>query len=200
MYKVIKRFLDFILSVICLPFIIIAIIIFGVLIKIEDRGPIFYFADRIGKNGKIFKMFKFRSMVQDAPDLRMEDGSTFNSENDSRVTKLGKFMRKTSIDEVPQILNVLIGDMSFIGPRPDSAMWIDNYTEEERIIHKVAPGISGYNQVINRNSVTTKEKLQNDIYYVENLSFFLDFKILIMTIITIVKSKNIYRDEEDHIV
>ncbi|WP_413515532.1 sugar transferase [Carnobacterium maltaromaticum] len=200
MYKVIKRFLDFILSVICLPFIIIAIIIFGVLIKIEDRGPIFYFADRIGKNGKIFKMFKFRSMVQDAPDLRMEDGSTFNSENDSRVTKLGKFMRKTSIDEVPQILNVLIGDMSFIGPRPDSAMWIDNYTEEERIIHKVAPGISGYNQVINRNSVTTKEKLQNDIYYVENLSFFLDFKILIMTIMTIVKSKNIYRDEEDHIV
>ena len=200
MYKVIKRFLDFILSVICLPFIIIAIIIFGVLIKIEDRGPIFYFADRIGKNGKIFKMFKFRSMVQDAPDLRMEDGSTFNSENDSRVTKLGKFMRKTSIDEVPQILNVLIGDMSFIGPRPDSAMWIDNYTEEERIIHKVAPGISGYNQVINRNSVTTKEKLQNDFYYVENLSFFLDFKILIMTIMTIVKSKNIYRDEEDHIV
>ncbi len=200
MYKVIKRFLDFILSVICLPFIIIAIIIFGVLIKIEDRGPIFYFADRIGKNGKIFKMFKFRSMVQDAPDLRMKDGSTFNSENDSRVTKLGKFMRKTSIDEVPQILNVLIGDMSFIGPRPDSAMWIDNYTEEERIIHKVAPGISGYNQVINRNSVTTKEKLQNDIYYVENLSFFLDFKILIMTIMTIVKSKNIYRDEEDHIV
>lgn len=200
MYKVIKRFLDFILSVICLPFIIIAIIIFGVLIKIEDRGPIFYFADRIGKNGKIFKMFKFRSMVQDAPDLRMDDGSTFNSENDSRVTKLGKFMRKTSIDEVPQILNVLIGDMSFIGPRPDSAMWIDNYTEEERIIHKVAPGISGYNQVINRNSVTTKEKLKNDIYYVNNMNFWLDLKIVFLTIKTILFSENIYREEDDTIV
>ncbi|CAD5899581.1 sugar transferase [Carnobacterium maltaromaticum] len=200
MYKVIKRFLDFILSVICLPFIIIAIIIFGVLIKIEDRGPIFYFADRIGKNGKIFKMFKFRSMVQDAPDLRMEDGSTFNSENDSRVTKLGKFMRKTSIDEVPQILNVLIGDMSFIGPRPDSAMWIDNYSEEERIIHTVAPGISGYNQVINRNSVTTKEKLKNDIYYVNNMDFLLDMRIVFLTIKTILLSKNIFREGDDTIV
>lgn len=200
MYRVIKRILDFILSVIFLPFIIIAIIIFGVLIKIEDRGPIFYFADRIGKNGKIFKMFKFRSMVQDAPDLRMEDGSTFNSENDSRVTKLGKFMRKTSIDEVPQILNVLIGDMSFIGPRPDSAMWIDNYTEEERIIHKVAPGISGYNQVINRNAVSTKEKLKNDIYYVNNMNFWLDLKIVFLTIKTILFSENIYREEDDTIV
>ncbi|MBC9810685.1 sugar transferase [Carnobacterium maltaromaticum] len=200
MYRVIKRILDFILSVIFLPFIIIAIIIFGVLIKIEDRGPIFYFADRIGKNGEIFKMFKFRSMVQDAPDLRMEDGSTFNSENDSRVTKLGKFMRKTSIDEVPQILNVLIGDMSFIGPRPDSAMWIDNYTEEERIIHKVAPGISGYNQVINRNAVSTKEKLKNDIYYVNNMNFWLDLKIVFLTIKTILFSENIYREEDDTIV
>lgn len=200
MYRVIKRILDFILSVIFLPFIIIAIIIFGVLIKIEDREPIFYFADRIGKNGEIFKMFKFRSMVQDAPDLRMEDGSTFNSENDSRVTKLGKFMRKTSIDEVPQILNVLIGDMSFIGPRPDSAMWIDNYTEEERIIHKVAPGISGYNQVINRNAVSTKEKLKNDIYYVNNMNFWLDLKIVFLTIKTILFSENIYREEDDTIV
>ncbi|ANZ99495.1 UDP-phosphate galactose phosphotransferase [Carnobacterium divergens] len=197
MYKVIKRILDFILSIVCLPFIVIIILIFGTLIKIEDRGSIFYFADRIGKNGKIFKMFKFRSMIEDAPDLRMEDGSTFNSADDSRVTKMGKFMRKTSIDEVPQILNVLIGDMSFIGPRPDSAMWIDNYTEEERIIHTVPPGISGYNQVINRNAVSTKEKLQNDIYYVNNMNFWLDMKIVFLTIKTILFSKNVFR-EEDH--
>lgn len=194
-YPVVKRVLDLVCAIIMLPLIGLLIIIVGIAIKLEDGGSIFYFPERIGKNRKIFKMYKFRSMKENAPDIRMEDGSTYNSPNDDRVTKVGKFIRKTSIDEIPQLLNVIKGEMSFIGPRPDSAMWIDNYTEEEKIIHNVLPGISGYNQVVSRNASSTKEKLANDIYYVENISFLLDLKILFLTIKNIIGSKNIYREE-----
>lgn len=194
-YPVVKRVLDLVCAIIMLPLIGLLIIIVGIAIKLEDGGSVFYFPERIGKNRKIFKMYKFRSMKENAPDIRMEDGSTYNSPNDDRVTKVGKFIRKTSIDEIPQLLNVIKGEMSFIGPRPDSAMWIDNYTEEEKIIHNVLPGISGYNQVVSRNASSTKEKLANDIYYVENISFLLDLKILFLTIKNIIGSKNIYREE-----
>ncbi|MGH0949601.1 sugar transferase [Bacillus mycoides] len=194
MYKVIKRILSFIFSLILMPFVLLLIIIVGIAIKLEDRGPVFYFADRIGRDGKIFKMFKFRSMKVNAPDIRLEDGSTYNSDNDERVTKVGKFLRKTSIDEIPQAINILKGDMAFVGPRPDSAMWLNNYTEEERIILKVRPGVTGYNQAINRNSVGTKEKIKNDIIYVKNVSFLFDIKILIMTVKSVLLSENIYRE------
>ncbi len=195
MYSTIKRILDIIFSLLMLPFILALILFVGIAIKAEDRGPIFYFSDRIGKDGKIFKMFKFRSMKVNAPDIRLEDGSTYNSDNDERVTKVGKLLRKTSIDEIPQAINILKGDMAFVGPRPDSAMWLNNYTEEERIILTVRPGITGYNQAINRNAVGTKEKLQNDIIYVNNMSLLFDLKILFMTVKSVFLSKNIYRDE-----
>lgn len=195
MYLFFKRVIDFLLSLLMLPFIILLVIIVGIAIKIDDGGSVFYFPERIGKNRKIFKMYKFRSMKENAPDIRTEDGSTYNSPDDDRVTRVGSFIRKTSIDEIPQIINVLKGEMSFIGPRPDSAMWIDNYTEEEKIIHDVLPGLSGYNQVVNRNASSTKEKLANDIYYVENISFMLDAKIFFLTIKNILVSKNVYRDE-----
>lgn len=140
-------------------------------------------------------MIKFRSMKVNAPDIRLEDGSTYNSDNDERVTKIGKIIRKTSIDEIPQALNILKGDMAFIGPRPDSAMWLNNYTEEERTILSVRPGITGYNQAINRNAVGTKEKLLNDIIYVEKMSFLFDLKIFCMTVKSVLLSKNIYRED-----
>lgn len=197
MYKVIKRFFDILMSLILLPVIIVITIIIGLAIKIQDKGPVFYVSKRIGKNGKIFNMYKFRSMKVNAPDIRLEDGSTYNSVQDNRVTKIGKFIRKTSIDELPQIFNILKGDMSFVGPRPDSAMWIDNYTDEEKIILTVRPGITGYNQVINRNASNTKEKLKNDIYYVKNKSLFFDIKIAFMTFISVIKSKNIYRNNDN---
>ena len=189
MYRIIKRILDILFSLILLPIVFIFVILIGIAIKIEDGGPIFYLSDRIGKDGKIFKMIKFRSMKVNAPDIRLKDGSTYNSENDERVTRIGKFIRKTSIDEIPQAINILKGDMSFVGPRPDSAMWLNNYTEEERIILTVRPGITGYNQAINRNSVGTKEKLKNDIIYVKNMSFLFDFKILLMTVGTSFKKR-----------
>lgn len=195
MYRIIKRILDILFSLILLPIVFIFVILIGIAIKIEDGGPIFYLSDRIGKDGKIFKMIKFRSMKVNAPDIRLKDGSTYNSENDERVTRIGKFIRKTSIDEIPQAINILKGDMSFVGPRPDSAMWLNNYTEEERIILTVRPGITGYNQAINRNSVGTKEKLKNDIIYVKNMSFLFDFKILLMTVKGVLLSRNVYRDE-----
>ncbi len=117
MYNVIKRIVDFLISLIILPFLLLLIIVVGIAIKIDDHGPVFYMAERIGYHGKIFKMFKFRSMKVNAPDLRYADGSTYNSEDDPRVTKVGRFLRKTSLDEIPQFLNVFLGHMSFIGER-----------------------------------------------------------------------------------
>lgn len=194
MYKhFFKRLIDFIIALIALPFVLLLCIFVWIAIKLDDGGPLFHMASRIGKDGRIFKMFKFRSMIVNAPDLRMEDGSTYNAEDDPRVTKVGRFLRKTSLDEIPQLINVLIGDMALIGPRPDSAFYLDHYTLEERVILTVRPGITGWNQAINRNSVGTKEKLQADIYYVEHLSFLFDLKVIFLTFKTVLSHKDVYR-------
>ncbi|URN94008.1 MAG: sugar transferase [Candidatus Pristimantibacillus lignocellulolyticus] len=193
MYQQSKRMFDILISLILSPFAGIIILLAIVAIKLEEKGPAFYYAQRIGKNREIFRMYKLRSMYVNAPDIRLEDGSTFNSEDDSRITKVGRLLRKTSIDELPQIFNVLKGDMSFIGPRPDSANWVDEYTEEEKVIHTVRPGITGYNQAIHRNAVGTKEKLQNDIYYVKHMSLLFDIKIIVLTVKILLIPKNVYR-------
>ena len=194
MYKhFFKHVIDFFVALMVFPLVLLLIVLVWGAIKLDDGGPLFYLGDRIGKDGHIFKMFKFRTMVVNAPDIRMEDGSTFNSENDPRVTRVGRFLRKTSLDEIPQLLNVLIGDMALIGPRPDSAYYLDYYTPEERIILTVRPGITGWNQAVNRNSVGTKEKLQADIYYVEHLSFLFDLRIVWLTIKTVLLHKDVYR-------
>lgn len=192
-YRFVKRLFDIICSAILMIPIGLVIIISAIFIKAEDRGPVFYMADRTGRYGKIFKMFKLRSMKVNAPDIRLADGSTYNGDDDPRVTKFGKFARKTSIDELPQVINILKGDMTFIGPRPDTPVGSAAYTEEERIILTVRPGITGYNQAVNRNSVLTKEKLKNDIYYVNHLSLWFDIKIVFMTIATVLGHKNINR-------
>ena len=194
LYRFVKRSFDIFISFFLICLLGIIILVSAIIIRLEDGGPAFYNAVRIVKNGKPFKMLKLRSMVVDAPDIRLKDGSTFNSENDPRLTKYGKFMRKTSIDELPQLFNVFIGQMSIIGPRPDTLIGYNSYTEEEKIILLVRPGITGYNQAINRNSVLTKEKLQNDIYYVNHLSLWFDIKILFMTVKTVFKRKNINRE------
>ena len=123
-------------------------------------------------------MFKFRTMIVNAPDIRLSDGSTYNGDDDPRITRVGRFLRKTSIDELPQILNVLLGDMSFIGPRPDPVDWLDKYSEKEKIILSVRPGITGYNQAYYRNSADGAMKLKNDVYYAENISFSLDLSLI----------------------
>lgn len=197
LYRFIKRTFDIILSLILIIPIGIIIIISAFFIKVEDKGPVFYLGERIGRFGKTFRMFKLRSMKVNAPDIRLPDGSTYNGENDPRVTKFGKFARKTSIDELPQVINILKGDMSFIGPRPDTPMYLDKYTAEEHIILTVRPGITGYNQALNRNAVLTKEKVKNDIYYVKHMSLLFDIKIIFMTINTVLKRKNVNRTNSD---
>lgn len=192
-YRFIKRTFDIACSAILMIPIGLVIGISAIFIKAEDKGPVFYMASRTGRYGKIFKMYKLRSMKVNAPDIRLEDGSTYNGDDDPRVTKFGKFARKTSIDELPQVINILKGDMTFIGPRPDTPIGSSAYTEEEKIILTVRPGITGYNQAVNRNSVLTKEKLKNDIYYVEHLSLWFDIKIVFMTIATVLGRKNINR-------
>src|SRR5699024_7409155 len=161
----------------------------------EDKGPLFYNAKRLGKDGNVFRMFKFRSMKVNAPDIRNEDGSTFNSEKDIRLTKIGGFIRKTSIDELPQIFNVLIGNMSFVGPRPDLPEQYNLYSEIDRKKLKVKQGFTGYNQAYFRNNVPWRERINNDVYYVENLSFLMDFNIIIKTILSVFLRKNVYSND-----
>lgn len=196
-YRLLKRLFDIVVSLVLLIPIALVIGISAIAIKIEDGGPVFYLASRVGRFGKTFNMFKLRSMKVNAPDIRLADGSTYNGDDDPRVTKFGKLARKTSIDELPQIINVLKGDMTFIGPRPDTPVGYAAYTEEEKIILLVRPGITGYNQAINRNSVLTKEKLRNDIYYVNHLSLWFDIKIVFLTIGTVLSHKNINRTESN---
>lgn len=192
MYKYfIKRVIDIFCGLIALPFVLLSIIIVGPLIWVEDRGPIFYAGERIGYKGKSFRMLKFRSMKVNSPDIRLEDGSTYNGELDPRVTKTGKFLRNTSLDEIPQFLNVLKGEMSLIGIRPDPLDWLDKYDEHERVILTVKPGITGYNQAYYRNSADGELKLKNDVFYAEHISFIFDLKIFFKTIKTVLFRENI---------
>ncbi|MGV8983500.1 sugar transferase [Clostridium sp.] len=190
--RIFKRIIDFLLAVLLLPIFSLCYVVVGMFIKLEDAGPIIYTQKRLGKNGEIFNIKKFRSMKINALDLRNDDGSTFNSVDDPRLTKTGKFIRKTSIDEIPQIINILIGDMSFIGPRPDLADQYKLYTESDKEKLNVLPGVTGYNQVYHRNSVEWKERIQNDLYYVNNVAFVLDLKIFVKTIVVIGLRRGIY--------
>ena len=196
MYKsFIKRLIDLIFAIIALPFICLVFIVVAPIIFSEDKGPVFYSAPRVGKKGKIFNMYKFRSMTVNSPDLRTADGSTYNSPSDPRVTKIGRILRKTSLDEIPQFINVLKGDMSLIGPRAHLADHFVSYDAYDDIHKKrllVRPGITGYTQAYFRNSVSADEKLLNDVYYVDNLTFGMDMKIFFKTISSVLKHENVF--------
>lgn len=190
--KYIKRLLDIILAMVFLPFISVLFVILIPVIYFSDRGTPFYNAKRLGKDGRIFTMYKLRSMKVNAPDLRNEDGSTYNSDDDPRLTKVGKFIRKTSVDELPQIFNVLKGDMSFIGPRPDLPEHYSMYDDYETKKLGARPGISGYSQAYFRNSIEWRDRLRKDIFYVENASFALDVRIFFKTIKMVIKKDGVY--------
>lgn len=187
-----KRLVDIIIGLFALPVVFLFLIICGPIIYFRDKGPIFYNAKRVGKNGKIFTMYKFRSMRVNAPDIRNADGSTYSSDNDLRVTRIGKIMRKTSIDEFPQFLNVLKGDMSVIGPRPNlPTVPFGELSELEQRRLAIRPGITGYNQAYYRNSVSAIEKYKNDVFYVDNLTLLMDVRVLLHTVISVLKRENI---------
>lgn len=194
--KYIKRFFDIIIGLIAFPFVLLVILIVGPIIFLTDKGPVFYCGERVGKDGRHFKMIKLRSMYVNAPDIRNEDGSTYNSNNDTRVTPIGRILRKTSLDEFPQFLNVLIGDMSIIGPRPTVALNLDLAQADEMVKkrYSVRPGITGYAQAYYRNSITQDDKLKWNCYYVDHLSFIMDVKILLKTVSSVLVSKNINSD------
>lgn len=187
-----KRVLDLLLAIIAMPFWLIILSIIGPIIYFQDKGSIFYNASRLGKDGKIFKMYKFRSMKMNVPDIRNEDGSTFNSEDDPRLTKIGKFIRKTSIDETPQLLNVFKGDMSIIGPRPDLPEHMELYEGNEARKLEIRPGVTGYNQAYFRNTIPWKDRIKNDIYYIDNLSLWFDIKVFFKTAVSVLKREDIY--------
>ena len=190
--KFFKRLFDIIISLIALPFVLLAIVLLAPIIYLTDKGPVFYNAPRVGKHGKIFKMYKLRSMKVNAPDIRNADGSTYNSANDPRVTKIGRIMRKTSVDELPQFLNLLKGDMSLIGPRPATPKILEDITPLKEHRMKVRPGITGYTQMMYRNSAQGDARYEADKYYVENVSFWFDVEILFKTALKVIKRENIY--------
>jgi len=194
--KYIKRVCDLVFAIALFPFVGAVIAIAGFLVWLEDRGPIFYNSKRIGRGGVVFVMYKLRTMKVNAPDIRNEDGSTFNSATDPRLTKIGKMLRRTSIDELPQIVNIVKGEMSFVGPRPDLPEHLSCYDETELPKLRVRPGVTGYNQAFFRNSVRWKIRLQHDVYYVDNLSMGLDVKIILRTLVGLIGSKGLYVEQK----
>lgn len=189
---VVKRIVDIVLCLLVLPFVLLIMIPVAIAIKLEDGGPAFYRSARLGVGFKEFGMLKFRSMKVNAPDLRNEDGSTFNSKEDTRVTRVGHFLRETSLDEIPQIFNVLIGEMSIVGPRAGDVESKDTYEEDEKDKLLIRPGITGYTQAYYRNNLGVREKRLYDAWYAHNVSIGLDIKIILKTVVTVLKRENVY--------
>jgi len=187
------------LSGIGLILLIPVFVVVSILIKLDSKGPIFFKQRRIGKNGIQFTMYKFRSMVANAEELKERlkdqnemDGPVFKIKEDPRITKLGKFIRKYSIDELPQLFNVFRGDMSLIGPRPPLVEEVEQYNDYQWRRLDVRPGLSGLWQISGRNHVSFEEWVSLDIYYIENWSMKLDTKILLQTIPVVLFGKGAY--------
>ena len=187
MYKhFFKRLLDIIISTIALLCIGWLLIMIAICLAIANKGAgAFFLHERPGKDGKLFKVIKFKSMT----DEKDADGNLLP--NEQRVTKVGKFIRKFSIDELPQLINVFIGDMSLVGPRPLVPRYLQLYSPEQARRHEVRPGITGWAQVNGRNSITWTEKFKLDVWYVDHCSFLLDIKIIWKTIINVITGKGI---------
>ena len=183
--KIIKPVSDFIVSLIGLIILSPVLILITILLSLANKGKPFFFQNRPGKFGKNFKIVKFKTMT----DARDKDGNLLP--DGSRLTTIGKFVRKTSIDEIPQLFNVLKGDMSIIGPRPLLPQYLKLYTERQSRRHEVRPGITGWAQVNGRNAISWTQKFDYDIWYVENISFGLDLKILFKTIKKVLISEGI---------
>ena len=191
--RYVKRGIDvvgaFLLLFATWPFMLIA----AIAIKVSDpKGPVLFKQERPGKNEKIFKIYKFRTMqvaTHDAEGNRLSDME--------RMTKIGKLLRKTSLDEFPQFFNVLKGDMSFIGPRPLLVQYLKHYNEEQRRRHNVRPGISGWAQVNGRNAISWEEKFKLDVWYADNISLKTDLKVLVKTIKNVLMSKDINNSEDN---
>lgn len=189
----IKRVLDLIFSLIVSILLCPLFIIVGILIKIDSRGPVFFFQDRMGKDNQKFKIYKFRTMVvNNAEDTGV--GIIKAVKDDDRITKVGKVLRALSLDELPQIINIVKGDMSFVGPRPTIEKVVLTMSKEDRKRHMVRPGITGLAQVNGRQSLNWEQKIKYDLKYIDEISFMLDVGILFKTIPAVLKQEAIYKD------
>lgn len=180
--KAFKRLLDLFMATVILIICSLPMLIVTLLIKIDSPGPAVFKQKRLGKNGKVFTMYKFRSMKQNSEHT---GSGVYSGKGDARVTKLGKILRATSIDELPQLVNIIKGDMSFIGPRPPLTYhpwkW-EEYTDEQKRMFEVRPGLTGWAQVHGRKNLEWNERIRLNVWYVDNVSFWLDVKILFLTI------------------
>lgn len=176
-----KRILDFLLSLIAIVILSPIILITALLVRIKLGSPVIFCQKRPGKDEKIFSMYKFRSMT----DEKDENGNLLP--DDVRLTQFGKKLRATSLDELPELFNILKGDMSIVGPRPLMARYLEYYNDEERLRHKVRPGLTGYAQVHGRNNVSWDERMKQDVYYTKNISIQMDIKVIIDTIWLVLK-------------
>jgi len=183
--KYIKRPMDFILALIGIIVLSPVLLIIAILVRIKLGSPVLFKQGRPGLNERIFTIYKFRTMTNE----RDENGELLP--DSMRLTKFGKFLRSTSLDELPELLNILKGDMSFVGPRPLSVMYLPYYTEEERLRHSVRPGLTGLSQINGRNTVNWEERFAYDIEYVNNITFINDMKIILKTILVVLKREGI---------
>ena len=190
----IKRTFDIIISLLALIFLLPLFLVIAILIKLTSKGPVFFLQDRIGLHGKVFKIIKFRTMIVNAEYIG--EGIRVSSEKDSRITTIGRLLRATSLDELPQLVNVLMGTMSLCGPRPPVTYvpyeGYDNYPNELKKRFEMRPGITGLAQATVRNSATWAERIVIDIEYVQKFSLWLDIKIFVLTIKKVFKSDAIY--------
>lgn len=188
LYYKIKRIFDFIISLVAFIVLSPIILIVSILVYIKLGSPILFKQERPGKGGKIFKMYKFRTML----DSYDKFGQALPDEE--RLTKFGKILRSTSLDELPELINVIKGDMSLVGPRPLLVEYLELYSEEQNKRHNVRPGITGWAQVNGRNSISWNDKLKLDVEYVNNLSLILDIKILFLTVYKVFKRDGISQE------
>lgn len=191
---IIKRIIDVIGSFMGIILLSPLLIILSVLIKLDSKGPVIFKQERLGKNGKTFNIFKFRTMIINAENIG--DGLSVKSDNDSRITKVGNFLRKTSLDEIPQLFNVLKGDMSLVGPRPPVTYFpyngYENYPEWAKKRFEFKPGVTGLTQVTVRNSVSWDERIKVDLKYIDNFSIIKDVKLIFRTAYRVIKPESIY--------
>ena len=190
MYKFFKRLFDIVVSLIILVLFSWLLLLTAIAIKLESKGPVIFKQDRLGKGGKAFKIYKFRSMCVGA---EQQGSGVYSGKGDARVTKIGKIIRATSIDELPQLINILKGEMSFVGPRPPLTYhpWtVDKYTEEQFRMFEVRPGITGWAQVNGRKGVEWHKRIELNVWYVDNMSFLLDLKIVFLTFYKVIANKD----------
>lgn len=187
-----KRFFDLLVGI---ELLVISAPLFGVvglLIKRDDGGSVFFTQPRLGRGGVPFRMWKFRTMREAAADLRNPDGSTYNADDDPRVTRIGRFLRKTSLDELPQLINVVRGEMSLVGPRPDLVDQLQHYRTEDHARLSVRPGITGWAQVRGRNELSWERRRDLDLEYVRRRSFAFDLAILVRTVPLVLQRRGIF--------